>query len=137
MTLLTSQKTEDLNFAEVRLLQQLYTLLNINTLNAELNPICHLLALLGAHYILHIRRIRLKKPSTCIASFFRSPILFFVSKPAQCSITFPVINAVYPTKSLPSPIFLYLSSLCFRWLMFLDLQGLPTYFSKVSPLTGP
>jgi len=31
---------------------------NINTLNAELNPICHLLALLGAHHILHIGRIR-------------------------------------------------------------------------------
>jgi len=30
----------------------------INPLNAELNPICHLLALLGAHPILHIGRIR-------------------------------------------------------------------------------
>jgi len=30
----------------------------INTLNAELNPICHLVALLGAHPILHISRIR-------------------------------------------------------------------------------
>jgi hypothetical protein len=30
---------------------------NINSLNAKLNPICHLLALLGAHYILHVRRI--------------------------------------------------------------------------------
>jgi len=26
--------------------------------NAELNPICHLLALLGAHHILHVSRIR-------------------------------------------------------------------------------
>jgi hypothetical protein len=33
----------------------------INPLNAELNPICHLLALLGAHHILHISRIRVKK----------------------------------------------------------------------------
>jgi len=30
----------------------------INFLNAELNPICHLLALFGAHPILHISRIR-------------------------------------------------------------------------------
>jgi hypothetical protein len=30
----------------------------INPLNAELNPICHLLVLLGAHPILHISRIR-------------------------------------------------------------------------------
>jgi hypothetical protein len=32
----------------------------INPLNAELNPICHLLALLGAPPILHISRIRVK-----------------------------------------------------------------------------
>jgi hypothetical protein len=32
--------------------------MNINPLNAELNPICHLLALLVAHLILHISRIR-------------------------------------------------------------------------------
>jgi hypothetical protein len=30
----------------------------INPLNAELNPICHLLALLGAHHILHVSGIR-------------------------------------------------------------------------------
>jgi len=29
-----------------------------NPLNTELNPICHLLALLGTHHILHISRIR-------------------------------------------------------------------------------
>jgi len=31
-----------------------------NSLNAKLNPICHLLALVGAHHILLIRRIRVK-----------------------------------------------------------------------------
>jgi hypothetical protein len=31
-----------------------------NPLNAELNPICHFLTLLGAHPILHISRIRVK-----------------------------------------------------------------------------
>jgi hypothetical protein len=30
----------------------------INPLNAELNPICHLLTLLGARHILHVSRIR-------------------------------------------------------------------------------
>jgi hypothetical protein len=34
----------------------------INPLNAELNPICHLLTLLGAHHILHVSRIRVKFP---------------------------------------------------------------------------
>ena len=32
----------------------------VNPLNAELNPIYHLLALLGAHHILHVSRIRVK-----------------------------------------------------------------------------
>jgi hypothetical protein len=32
----------------------------VNPLNAELNPICHLLALLGAHLILQVSRIRVK-----------------------------------------------------------------------------
>jgi hypothetical protein len=30
----------------------------LNHLNTELNPICHVLALLGAHHILHVSRIR-------------------------------------------------------------------------------
>ena len=30
----------------------------LNPLNAELNPICHLLALVGAHHILHVSGIR-------------------------------------------------------------------------------
>jgi len=33
----------------------------LNLLNAELNPICHLLALLEAHHILHVSRIRVIK----------------------------------------------------------------------------
>jgi hypothetical protein len=32
-----------------------------NPLNDELNPICHLLALLGGHCILHVSRIRVKE----------------------------------------------------------------------------
>jgi len=31
---------------------------NFNPLNAELNPICHLLALLGAHHIFHVSGLR-------------------------------------------------------------------------------
>jgi hypothetical protein len=34
----------------------------INSLNTELNPICHLLALLGAHHILHVSKIRVNIP---------------------------------------------------------------------------
>ena len=32
----------------------------LNPLNAELNPISYLLALLGAHHFLHVSRIRVK-----------------------------------------------------------------------------
>jgi len=35
----------------------------INPLNTELNPICHLLALLEAHHILHVSGIRVNKGS--------------------------------------------------------------------------
>ena len=36
---------------------------HINPLNAKLNPICHLLALLGVHHFLHVSRIRVKEKS--------------------------------------------------------------------------
>ena len=32
--------------------------MKVNPLNAELNPICHLLALVGAHHSLHVSRTR-------------------------------------------------------------------------------
>ena len=32
----------------------------LNPLNPELNPICYLLALLGAHHFLHVSTIRVK-----------------------------------------------------------------------------
>jgi hypothetical protein len=48
--------------------------ININPLNAELNPICHLLALLGAHSINYISRARVKiypqKIGTKVAACF-------------------------------------------------------------------
>jgi len=31
---------------------------DLNPLNAELNPICHLLALIGAHHIFHVSETR-------------------------------------------------------------------------------
>ena len=39
---------------------QMVTMPCINPLNPELNPICYLLALLGAHRFLHVSRIRVK-----------------------------------------------------------------------------
>jgi hypothetical protein len=40
--------------------------LTFNPLNAELNPICHLLALLGIHPIFHVSRIRVKNRASYI-----------------------------------------------------------------------
>jgi len=39
---------------------KLFVETNINPLKPELNPICYLLALLGAHHFLHVSRIRVK-----------------------------------------------------------------------------
>jgi len=51
---------QNVEFVSVKLVVHIVTtgICMINPLNAELNPICHLLALLGAHHILHISRIR-------------------------------------------------------------------------------
>ena len=38
----------------------------INPLHVQLNPICHLLALLGAHHIFHVSRIRVNTTSGMI-----------------------------------------------------------------------
>ena len=40
--------------------------LTFNPLNAKLNPICHLLALLGAHHILHVNSLRVKNRASYI-----------------------------------------------------------------------
>jgi hypothetical protein len=49
----------------------------INPLNAELNPICHLLALLGAHHIFHVNVLRVNvtqhKPEAGVYDFISSP----------------------------------------------------------------
>ena len=51
---------------------------SFNPLNAKLNPIWHLLALLGAHHILHIGRIRVKPPSS---SHISLPVLKTTRRP--------------------------------------------------------
>jgi hypothetical protein len=41
---------------------------NINPLKTQLNPICYMLALLGAHHILHVSMIRVNQISTKITA---------------------------------------------------------------------
>ena len=56
LRLRTNDTTRPLHFKNITSQQVRRSL---NPLNAELHPICHLLALLGAHHILHIGRISL------------------------------------------------------------------------------
>ena len=48
-----------------------------NPLNPELNPICYLLALLGAHHLLHVSRIRVKLLTfrLLMSHIYEAPIL--------------------------------------------------------------
>jgi hypothetical protein len=47
---------------------------HLNPLNAELNPICHLLALLGAHHIFHVSMIRV---NVCFVFRYTWPLSLF------------------------------------------------------------
>ena len=58
VSLSLGQLLKDLMFEEAG--QEFQQLAFFNTLSAEVNPICHLLALLGTHHILHVRRVRVK-----------------------------------------------------------------------------
>jgi hypothetical protein len=60
----------------------LYSALNFNPLNHELNLICHLLALLEAHPILHVSKIRVKNCASYIydgrtATLQMLPFIYF------------------------------------------------------------
>ena len=65
--------------------------ITFNPLNLELNPICHMLALLGARHILHVSRIRVKckvelcynDVGLCGISFIASDILWHQLIPYQ------------------------------------------------------
>ena len=45
----------------------------INPLNAELNPICHFLSLLGAHHIFYVSRIRVNRGKSVPLQAWRCP----------------------------------------------------------------
>ena len=53
------------------------TPMKFNPLNAELNPISYLLALLGAHHFLHVGTIRVKSltPRQLMSYIYGAPIL--------------------------------------------------------------
>ena len=53
---------------------------DVNPLNTELNPICHLLVLLGAHHILHISRIRVNHVTHIATNQFQKVKRYFESR---------------------------------------------------------
>jgi hypothetical protein len=61
--------------------------MNFNPLNAELNPIRHLLALVGARHIVDVSRIRVKKAkdrkNRTKAYRYKKFILIFVEEPQK------------------------------------------------------
>ena len=67
----------------IRILKTSKSNLEFNPLNTELNPICYLLALLGAHHFLHISRIRVKSLTlrllmSYIYIYMEHPFLMFL-----------------------------------------------------------
>jgi hypothetical protein len=60
---------------------------SFNSLNAQLNPICHLLALLGARHILHVSRLRVNDYvhfDTLL--FFRSISRLIITEDLSCHV---------------------------------------------------
>ena len=49
-----------LSQSAVKYTSDVISVLQFNSLNPELNPICYLLALLGAHHFFYVSRIRVK-----------------------------------------------------------------------------
>jgi len=65
----------NLRKSQFRKREKLFELV-LKPLNTELNPICHLLAFLGAHHILHISRIRVNIYTHTRAPFPHSHSIF-------------------------------------------------------------
>ena len=60
----------------------------VNPLNAKLNPICHFLALLGAHFIFHVSRIRVKQPIHEKRTVHRAPERVTRARSVRSAISF-------------------------------------------------
>jgi hypothetical protein len=77
----------------------------VNPLKAELNPICHLLALLGAHLIFHVSRIRVNLIKTLLIQVYCDLIstefptsVFYLS----CPLSLWAVSALSQPSALPN-----------------------------------
>jgi hypothetical protein len=82
-----------------------------NPLNTKLNPICHLLALLGAHPILHVSKIRVKSAGGSVQSTTGRRGVHISLQAFHCSCEPVFCSHVtltgYPLHSLVSPSLLH------------------------------
>ena len=74
-----------------------------NPLNAELNPIYHLLALLGAHHILHISRMRVKHAAH--SPFFSSKCRLFHNATFFGSCIIHILHTEWVVNATPRPLY--------------------------------
>jgi len=76
-----------------------------NPLNAELNPICHLLALLGAHHIFHVSglRVNIILPSTPRSSVWFLSLRFAHQSPVDTSSVSRTCYVPCPSPFINSP----------------------------------
>jgi hypothetical protein len=73
-------------------------------LHAELNPICHLLALLGAHPILHVSRIRVKVTLTGVRITTAAMDInkYYICSVCVCSLNYPACKEHALYKHFPT-----------------------------------
>jgi len=57
-----------------------------NPLNAELNPICHLLALLGAHLIFHVSGLRVNVLMCKFYKFYICAVVGIIINSTTCTV---------------------------------------------------
>jgi len=87
--------------------------MGFNHLNAELNPICHFLVLLGAHHILHVSRIR-------VNYLFRHHIYVCIEiRSGLCdsyrvSVSISVNGDMCPDILTPSSAFRIINTICWK-----------------------
>ena len=64
----------------------------INPLNAELNPIRHLLALVGARHIVHVSRIRVKCDKNIDCTIHKCSDMVHNKLPSKYSVLFTIMH---------------------------------------------
>jgi len=101
----------------------------INPLNAELNPICYLLALLGAHHFLHVSSIRVKlNSSTCSE---RNPLIIRRST-TQIVHMQPLVSSLSASDCLVQPlrqVYIVFTLLCVTGWIFVHLFDSEHFYS--------